>query len=87
MRFEFDPKKSAANAQKHGIDFEACQVIWSDPRMIEAPARTVDEPRFVVVGQIGGKHWTVVITYRGNVCRIISARRSRQEEVYHYESQ
>lgn len=28
--FEFDPAKSAANANKHGIDFVAAQALWSD---------------------------------------------------------
>jgi uncharacterized protein len=30
---------------------------------------------------IEGKHWSGVITYRGDKVRIISARRSRKEEV------
>lgn len=48
---------------------------------IEIPARTEDEPRWLVVGQIDGKHWSVVATYREDRVRIISARRSRKEEV------
>ena len=52
---------------------------------VEIPARTTDEPRWLVVGQIEGKHWSVVVTYRGPRVRIISARRSRKEEVALYE--
>jgi uncharacterized protein len=52
---------------------------------IEIPARTEDEPRWLVAGQIDGKHWSVVVTYRGDQVRIISARRSRKEEVTLYE--
>jgi uncharacterized protein len=48
---------------------------------VEIPARTEDEPRWLVVGQIEGKHWSVVVTYRRPGVRIISARRSRKEEV------
>ena len=44
------------------------------------------EPRFLVIGMIEGKVWTGVITYRGEAVRIISVRRSRKEEVEHYES-
>ena len=52
---------------------------------VEIPARTTDEPRWLVVGQIDGKHWSVVVTYRGARVRIISAHRSRTEEVALYE--
>jgi uncharacterized DUF497 family protein len=85
MRFEYDPEKSAANKQKHGIDFNAAQALWNDPDYIEIPALTSDEPRFLVIGKIDGKHWSGVITYRGESVRIISARRSRKEEVDIYE--
>jgi uncharacterized DUF497 family protein len=86
MEFEFDPRKSAANKRKHGIDFVEAQALWDDPDLIEIPARTEDEPRFLVVGMIVGKHWSGVITYRDDRIRIISVRRSRKEEVEIYES-
>ncbi len=86
MDFEFDPEKSDGNKQKHGIDFIEAQALWDDPDLIEIPARTTDEPRFLVVGKIGGKHWSGIITYRGENIRIISVRRSRLEEVEIYES-
>ncbi len=57
--------------EKHGIDFDAIQAIWQDVMRVEIPARTTDEPRWLVVGQIGGKHWSVVVTYRGQRVRII----------------
>jgi len=87
MKFEFDPDKSAANRIKHGIDFNDVQALWDDPDLLEVPARTIDEPRSVVIGKIDGKHWSGVITYRGDALRIISARRSRPEEVALYEDQ
>ena len=86
MDFEFDPEKSDGNKQKHGIDFIEAQALWDDPDLIEIPARTTDEPRFLVVGKIGGKHWSGIITYRDENIRIISVRWSRQEEVEIYES-
>ena len=48
MMFEFDPRKSRSNEDKHGIDFVKAQEIWEDADFMEIPARTVDEPRFVV---------------------------------------
>lgn len=86
MEFEFDPAKSAANLEKHGIDFDAVQAIWQDVMRVEVPARTTDEPRWLVIGQMDGRNWSVVVTYRGSRVRIISARRSRKEEVALYES-
>jgi len=85
MEFEFDPAKSTSNLEKHAIDFDAIQAIWQDVMRAEIPARTADEPRWLVVGQIHGKHWSVVVTYREQRVRIISARRSRKEEVALYE--
>jgi uncharacterized protein len=87
LEFEFDRAKSAANLVKHGIDFDAAQSIWRDPRRIEVPARTMDEPRWMVIGRIDGRCWSAVVTYRGDYVRIISSvRRSREGEVAIYES-
>ena len=85
MPFEFDPEKSAANRAKHGIDFEEAQALWNDARLLEAPARTSDEPRFLVIGKIGDSIWSAVVTRRGDSLRIISVRRARKEEIAHYE--
>ena len=86
MGFEFDESKSRANKDKHGIDFVEAQALWLDEMFVEILARTDDEPRFLVVGVILDKHWSAVITYRGDRVRIISVRRSRKEEVAIYES-
>jgi hypothetical protein len=85
MEFEFDPQKSQANKKKHGIDFYEAQALWDDPDLIEIPVRTSDEPRFLIIAKISGKHWSGVITYRAGKIRIISVRRSREEEVDIYE--
>ena len=85
MEFEFDERKSDANRAKHGIDFAHAQDLWQDPMRVEIPARTVDEPRWLVIGLIDAKHWSAVVTYRGQRTRIISVRRSRVEEVAIYE--
>ncbi len=84
--FEFDERKSATNLARYGIDFIDAQLLWLDPDLLEIPARTDDEPRFLVIGRINTKHWSAVITYRETRIRIISVRRSRSEEVSLYES-
>ena len=86
MEFTFDPIKSDANARKHGIDFVDAQLLWLDDMLIEIPARTADEPRWLVVGRIAGKHWSAVVTYRDEHVRLISVRRSRPEEIQLYET-
>jgi hypothetical protein len=85
MDFEHDPAKSASNLSKHGIDFDQAQALWDDPWMLEVPARTEDEPRFLLIGKIEGKHWAAVWTPRGDAVRIISVRRARKEEIGYYE--
>lgn len=85
MEFEFDPTKSDGNKKKHGIDFDEAQLLWNDPDLIEIPVKTSDEPRFLAIGNISGKHWSGIITYRDGTIRIISVRRSRKEEVDLYE--
>lgn len=86
IEFEFDTSKSQANLQKHGIGFEDAQRLWDDPRLLEVPARTTDEPRYLVIGCIDQKYWSAIITYRSEAIRIISVRRARSEEVEIYES-
>ena len=86
MEFEFDFQKSESNKEKHGIDFYEAQALWDDPDIIEIPARTVDEPRFLVIGKISGTYRSSAIAYRSGKIRIISVRPSRKEEIEIYES-
>ena len=86
MAFEYDPTKSSANKAKHGIDFNEAQALWDDPWLLEAPAHTDDEPRFLVIGKIEDKHWSAVCVHRRANIRIISVRRARKEEIAYYES-
>ena len=53
--------------------------------LLEIPARTVDEPRLLVIGRIKNKHWSAVITMRGQCIRLISVSRSRPEGIQLYE--
>lgn len=87
LDFEFDGAKSKANLVKHGIDFHAAQELWEDPDLLEVQARSGNESRFLLVGRIGGKHWSAVVTYRDEKVRLISVRRSRKTEVELYDNQ
>ncbi len=85
MSFEYDLNKSVANKAKHGLDFDEAQTLWEDSERLEIPAKVMGEPRCLVIGKIKGKHWSAVVTYRSSNIRLISVRRSREEEVKLYE--
>jgi uncharacterized DUF497 family protein len=85
MHFEYDESKSRANLEKHGIDFETAQLLWEDPRLLEIPTRVSEEPRYLIVAFLQQRYWSAIVTYRQDSVRIISVRRSRQEEIKLYE--
>lgn len=85
--FEYDVAKSMANQDKHGIDFQSAEELWKDQNLLEIQANSEDEPRFLIIGLIGARHWSAVITYGNGRIRLISVRRSRKKEVEQYESQ
>jgi uncharacterized DUF497 family protein len=87
MPFEFDRRKSLSNKSKHGIDFIEAQALWDDPDRLVIPARTVDEPRVMMIGYLAGTVWSGIFTIRDENIRIISVRRSRKEENELYESE
>ena len=87
MGFEYDHEKNAENRQKHSIDFEQAQALWADPLIVDVSTRVTDEPRWVVISKIGSRHSSAVSTRRGENIRLISDRRSRDEELEIYESQ
>ena len=86
MRYEYDNNKSISNKQKHGIDFEEAKLLWNDDNMVEIRTSYEDEERFINIGKIDAKFYSVVTTYRGDKIRIISARRARKKEIEIYES-
>ena len=85
MRFEYDPAKSVANKAKHGIDFEEIQKMRGGAVVAVVSHVQTGEDRWLNMGTIDGKHWTVVTCARGEMTRIISARRSGRDEERYYE--
>jgi hypothetical protein len=49
--------------------------------LLEIRAKSEDEQRFLLIGKIGEKHWSAVVTYRESRIRLISVSRSRNKEV------
>jgi len=85
-KFEFDTTKNCTNFDKHGINFIAGQELWADPDFLQVKAKSEGEQRYLVIGLIAEKYWSAVVTYRDDIIRIISVRRSRKTEVSLYES-
>lgn len=85
LRFEWDPRKAAANLRKHGVSFADAQTVFADEhaRLIDDPDHSEDEARFLLLGLSSALRLLVVAhCYRaeGNVIRIISARKATREE-------
>lgn len=80
--FEWDNTKAAANLRKHGIPFHEAVAVFTDPRCIVlSAARAQDgEDRAKAIGSIAGRLFAVVFVMRGDVCRIISVRRTNAKE-------
>jgi uncharacterized protein len=86
--FEWDKRKAAANYRKHGIRFAEASTAFRDPLSITIadPHHSIDEERFILLGQSSSRKLLVVIhTERGQRIRIISARRATAHERANYE--
>lgn len=62
VTFEFDEAKSQNNLLKHGIDFADTQALWSDPGLLEIPAKTEDAPRYLdrEAGKLGVTRQSII---------------------------
>ncbi|ULB12327.1 BrnT family toxin (plasmid) [Cereibacter azotoformans] len=88
MESRFDPAKDAANLQKHKLPLIFGDRIFEDDSHLIIPSiRAEDqEERFKVVGEVEGKLFTAVFTWRGDLPRFISVRRSNNGEERAYRS-
>ena len=89
LRIEWDERKAATNARKHGVSFDEAKSVFADERakLIDDPDHSDDEDRFVLLGLSGALRLLLVChCYRadGNVIRIISARRASASESKSY---
>jgi hypothetical protein len=79
VKFDWDPVKSAGNESKHGLSLASATTLWAGP-VIVLPSRNPGEVQHLAIGLIEGQHWTVVYAPRDGMIRLISARRSRNNE-------
>ena len=85
VEFEYNGKKSVSNKKKHGIDFIEAQKLWEDDDKIIFPARSTEEERYILIGIMENNHWSAIYTVRKEKVRLISVRRSRNDEEELYE--
>ncbi|NGM46916.1 BrnT family toxin [Rhodobacter sp. SGA-6-6] len=76
IRFAWDENKRLTNRQKHGIDFHDCPAVFVE-KVLLLPADNLIEQRFLMVGPSNGYLIAIVFTLRGEIIRIISARKAR----------
>lgn len=89
MEFEWDRRKAAGNAKKHGVDFAEAMSVFGDPLevTIPDPDHSVGEQRFLSIGRSATRRLIVVAyTERAGRVRIINAREASAQERKHYES-
>jgi uncharacterized DUF497 family protein len=84
--FEWDEAKALANLAKHGVPFVYAAAVFLDPDGIDFDASRPEdgEARRKMVGRIDGRFFTVVYTERGDLIRLISARRANAQEERSY---
>jgi uncharacterized DUF497 family protein len=83
VRFQWDPRKAAANLAKHAVSFDEASTVFGDPLAgtVPDPEHSTDEARFVTIGRSARRRLIVVIhADRGDDLRIISARRATAGE-------
>jgi uncharacterized protein len=84
----FDLPLQHVDFMRVGLNIRHLDAIYTrKPNASHPVARTSDESRWLLVGKIDEKHWSAMITRRGVNIRVISVRRSRDEEVALYESE
>jgi uncharacterized protein len=87
MNFEWDDRKAAHNAAKHGVPFEYAVRVFLDPHRLDSKdaRRDYSEERWFTLGKIEGRLFAVAYTPRGEVVRLISARKANEREQRRYD--
>ena len=87
MEFEWNQAKSDDCFAERGFDFAYALHAFVDPaRQVRQDSRwDYGEDRYQLLGTIEHRVFIVVYTVRGDVIRIISARKANQREVQDYE--
>jgi uncharacterized DUF497 family protein len=84
--FEWDDAKAASNWRDHGVTFEMARGAFRDPFALEwiDDSQGAQEPRYAMIGLSESRLLFVAYTLRGEVIRIISARKAEPYERRRY---
>ncbi|MFH0793586.1 MAG: BrnT family toxin [bacterium] len=88
--FDWDPKKAAANARKHGVTFEEASTVFGDPLslLLPDPDHSLEEERYLVLGMSRRRRLLVVaFSERPPLTRLITAREASRHERRRYEKE
>jgi uncharacterized DUF497 family protein len=88
VHFDWDPDKAALNLRVHGISLGEATETWEDRGGREEfdAEHSHREPRWRRIGMSGSKRLLLVtFTRRGDIIRLISARRATKRERHDYE--
>jgi uncharacterized protein len=82
MEGSYDPAKDRINVAKHGVSLDfGVRVFQDEAHLILPSIRPIDnEERFKVIGLVDGRLFTAVYTWRDDLPRFISVRRSNDGE-------
>jgi uncharacterized protein len=87
--FEWDPRKAAANAGKHGIEFSEAIAVFDDllARIFPDDWHSENEPREMIIGHLDDRRLCLVVftEISEDRLRIISARLATPKEQRDYE--
>jgi uncharacterized protein len=89
VEFEWNDEKAASNIKKHGISFLDASEAFRDPNIVEDLdlKDNYDEERMIAYAKLDGQVLVIVYTMRGEIYRIISARRAEKNEQHYYHSE
>jgi uncharacterized DUF497 family protein len=85
--FEWDDRKAAQNASKHGVPFEYAARVFLDPHRLDSEDKRRDykEDRRLTLGKIEDRLFAIAYTPRGKIIRLISARKANEREQRKYD--
>lgn len=89
LRFEWDPRKAAANLRKHGISFAEAETAFYDDYGAISEDPDHPEDRFLLLGMSSTLRVLLVVhavREAGAVVRLISARRATRSERAQYDA-
>lgn len=82
IEFEWDENKNCLNQQKHGVRFEDALYVFADLTRwdMQDVRKDYGEERRITIGLMGAIMCVISYTVRGEVIRLISARRANERE-------